>query len=311
MNNFLKRQIANIICGFLPPILAQRIRAIIYSENDGIFESANFRKKSITGSIFSGNTADIHAYTFSVNGFYDWRNVAIARSVCRNGDEIIEIGANIGTETICFSDIIGKQGKIFAFEPLESNVYSLHENIRINSKKNIEIFPVAISNIEGNIAFAPPINYHMSGTGSLDPSGKRQGKTIDVICWTLDSHLELYKNLRCIFIDIEGADYLAILGGHQTIRRFRPVIVMESSPNLMKRYGYSQEDVIETMDSLGYQCYTISKISLSRVLCNGKKNNWVCIPKEKMRLRHRINLFIIIYALLPNVFLRLLVKKNA
>ena len=39
-----------------------------------------------------------------------------------NGDVILEVGANVGTETVSYADIVGPDGIVHAFEPVPSNV---------------------------------------------------------------------------------------------------------------------------------------------------------------------------------------------
>lgn len=73
----------------------------------------DFIKRSFTGSKFYGSTRDFHAFKFSVHGYFDWRNIIIAKSVLKFKEgAIIEVGANIGTETISFSDIAKKYNQL-------------------------------------------------------------------------------------------------------------------------------------------------------------------------------------------------------
>ncbi len=76
-----KYRFAKIICRFLPPILSQSVRNRIISIEEGEQLSLNFKIKSFTGSYFSGNTVDFHAFKFSIHGYFDWRNVLIANEV--------------------------------------------------------------------------------------------------------------------------------------------------------------------------------------------------------------------------------------
>jgi hypothetical protein len=60
---------------------------------------------------------------------------------------VINVGANIGYY-VCYALVNNK--KVFAFEPVETNLKYLLRNIKANNKdKNCEIFPVALSNKAG------------------------------------------------------------------------------------------------------------------------------------------------------------------
>jgi hypothetical protein len=66
------------MCRRLPPIVAQRLRSIIYPFALGIRDNLEVTVRSQTGSAFTGRTGDFHAYPFSVHGYSEWRNTAIA-----------------------------------------------------------------------------------------------------------------------------------------------------------------------------------------------------------------------------------------
>lgn len=63
------------------------------------------------------DSAIFHFYPFIFHGFYDWRNIAVCSAVCGAGSSIIEVGGNVGTETVCFADIVGREGHVVALEP--------------------------------------------------------------------------------------------------------------------------------------------------------------------------------------------------
>ncbi len=64
------------------------------------------------------------------------------------GDVVFDLGANIGTESLMLSKIVGDNGKVFAFEPVTFDV--LRYNIEINNIKNVEVVPAAVSNVSGH-----------------------------------------------------------------------------------------------------------------------------------------------------------------
>ena len=64
-----------------------------------------------------------------MHGFSDWRNIVVASTLCRQGDVIVEVGANIGTETISFLDIVGPRGEVLALEPDPNLIERLLRNL--------------------------------------------------------------------------------------------------------------------------------------------------------------------------------------
>lgn len=150
-------RLTRIICSFFPPIISQKIRSFLFPRKLAIDLKITFSKKSITGSVFTGNTLDFHSYPFSIHGFFDWRNVIIANSFFEknSGGDIIEIGANIGTETLSFCDILKKgKGTVHAFEPLPENIKAL--DLLDNKFNNLKLYKYAISSEEKIVNFQSP-----------------------------------------------------------------------------------------------------------------------------------------------------------
>jgi FkbM family methyltransferase len=157
----------------------------------------NYRvNNSKTGSLFKGRTSDFHAYPFSIHGYFEWRNIAIAKALCLPGDEIIEVGANVGTETIGFADAVTRSGKIHAFEPIESNLLALKEIIQLNNFNHVHIYPYAAGEIQEIINFvAPPTE--MSGVGHvLGETENPKNDVISVECYPLDMFSSKINRLR-------------------------------------------------------------------------------------------------------------------
>src|SRR4029077_19443419 len=104
-----------------------------------------------TGSRFTGTTADLIGYAFAVHGYYNWRNIAIAKAVCRPADTIVEVGANVGSETVGFSDTVGKEGVVHAIEPFPPNVELLRANAAQTRYNNVNVHAVAVSDQVGRL----------------------------------------------------------------------------------------------------------------------------------------------------------------
>ena len=86
----------------------------------------------------------------------------------QNEGSIVEVGANIGTETIGFTDIIGNNHQVYAFEPVPQLFKNLEE-IKLK-KDNLIIFPFIIGNKSKLLKFNLSKNMNNSGIGHISYS---------------------------------------------------------------------------------------------------------------------------------------------
>ena len=65
----------------------------------------------------------------SINHIYGESDTKIVKKLIKNGDVVLDIGANIGYYTLIFAKLVGNSGKVFAFEPEPENFKILQKNI--------------------------------------------------------------------------------------------------------------------------------------------------------------------------------------
>ena len=64
------------------------------------------------------------------------------------GNFVIDLGANIGYYTCILAKLVGKDGKVFAFEPDPRNLKLLEKNIKVNEYNNVVIVDKAVSDVK-------------------------------------------------------------------------------------------------------------------------------------------------------------------
>ncbi|MBI2542897.1 MAG: FkbM family methyltransferase [Candidatus Aenigmarchaeota archaeon] len=244
---------------------------------------------------------DPHAYRFSTHGYNEWRNLAVAVALCSPGDTIVEIGAHIGTETVGFSDILGAEGKVYAFEPLPSNLNSLKETFDNSQYNNVMISPLALGEKSGKVKFVVPLN-ESTGLAHIMADGEQPFQTIETDCITLDSITDSIKDAKVIFIDAEGSDLNILLGGKNYINKYMPSIVLECYPAFLARAGFTVHDLYTTIRSLNYHVFEISSLGLARIKSTHdytKVKNWFCVHSSKISDTKAVNKYLIMCGILP------------
>ncbi len=298
----VRYKLAQIFCRVLPPILSQSFRNILIKLPEGVNLNKDFITKSFTGSNFYGNTVDFHAFKFAIHGFFDWRNIVIAEQVLRSiSGGIIEVGANIGTETISYADVAHRHRQnVIAFEPLLSNFRILNSNIEKNGFTNVETVNSLVSDKSGRANFQVPAS-NDSGSGHITTISSPT--TIATNVTTLD---EYCKNslTALVAMDVEGFEYQVLLGSKNLIATQRPVFIVEVNLNyLNNRAKVTLSEFYNFFISNNYLCYYVNKLGLELVDIEAFKvktnKNWVCIPVENSTVAQRISTSIFLNGINP------------
>lgn len=136
--------------------------------------------------------------------------LALASGLC------LDIGANIG----CISQALVAGGfRVEAFEPQPEVYKLLKSNVRCNTHC------IALGSSEG-VAEMPKVHYSERGNfGGLGCGFRSVYGSYPVPVKTLDSYE--FANVGFIKIDVEGFEREVLLGGRETIRRYKPVLYIE------------------------------------------------------------------------------------
>ena len=155
--------------------------------------------------------------------------VAVRRrsiELCDNRTLALDIGANVG---LWSRDFVQSFKHVIAFEPVAVFRECLEHNVQGN---NFEVQPIALGDQDTQGTMI--ITEDNSGHSHLDPATMGTGNVRVVRLDTLNFH-----DVSYIKIDCEGYEYRILQGAEQTIRRCRPVIVIEQKPHdaYSKQYG--------------------------------------------------------------------------
>lgn len=174
---------------------------------------------------------------------------AFYRSLVQPGWCVVDVGANIGYFTLCFSKYAGESGKVIAFEPLPEVFELLKKSVGENNLRNVALANLALSDSDGQITLS------ISDTNMGDSSivSKRGAREITVEKTTLDGYLGkigFAGKIDLIKMDIQGAEPLALEGMAGTLRKFHPQIMSEFDPGMLGRERALA--YLKKLQSLGY-----------------------------------------------------------
>jgi len=167
------------------------------------------------------------AKNISKGGLPEYQQPVRLRSLQRVNNKRIalDIGANVG---LWSRDLVKHFEQVIAFEPVEMFRECLHRNV---TASNLTVQSIALGDQDGMVNMI--ITEGNTGHTHVDPSSAGG----DTCIIPLDS-LNL-QNVDYIKIDCEGFEYRVLQGAIQTIKRCRPVVVIEQKPHdaYSKQYG--------------------------------------------------------------------------
>ncbi len=154
--------------------------------------------------------------------FFEARHVTQLRQHVRSDHWVIDVGANIGFFTDLFARWIDGSGRVLALEPEADNCTRLkHRLSRHPQWERIDVIQLAAAQIDGQgyLQINPdhPADHRLAGTG--------HPVTLIRLDTLLASHG--WPRVSLVKIDVQGAEDLVLLGGRETIARWRPALFVE------------------------------------------------------------------------------------
>jgi len=145
--------------------------------------------------------------------------------LCKNKTHAVDIGANVGR----VSNILFDMGwtTVTAFEPTPTIFERLVENTK---DKNITTHKLGVSNKEGEAHFS--IN---SDTESNQETNQIVSKGFQKKRWNVETIKTVtldqmnLDQMDFLKIDVEGHEKYVVEGAEQTIKKYKPIIVLEVS----------------------------------------------------------------------------------
>ncbi|MFC1992459.1 FkbM family methyltransferase [Chloroflexota bacterium] len=176
-----------------------------------------------------------------ITGIWEELTTALFMRAIKEGDIVVDIGANIGYFTLLASRLVGDNGKVFAFEPEPVNFSLLVKNIEENGYKNVISVQKCVAKTTGTVRLF--VDEGCALTHSICKHGDSE-HSIEIEAVSLDDFfLEKEHPINIVKIDIEGAEMEALLGMDKWIRQNKDLkIFTEFYPALMKEAGYTVEE---------------------------------------------------------------------
>jgi FkbM family methyltransferase len=156
-------------------------------------------------------------------------------------DHVLEIGAFIGDNTAILRNLAER---VYSYEPNPLAFECLEYNFKDSEK--VSCYNLGMGKKAGKASVVLNDNV---GASYLEDGGSIDITTIDSL------GLRLYKDrLDFILIDCEGWEVDVLEGGIETIKLFKPVMLIEVNRGALARFGKTPQDIFDFLRNIGYFC---------------------------------------------------------
>lgn len=170
---------------------------------------------------------------------------------------LVNVGAHIGSVCMASAKHVSR---ITAFEPVKSNFDHLNLHKNLNSANHMTTHNLALSdsNCESKIVFNPQNTggCHVVSDYEIANSIRHAQNHIKdtVQCVPMDS-IQFDDSIEILLVDIEGHEEKFIKGAEQTIKKYKPVIIIELWTDEKRKHENmktTQSEMIQKITSFGY-----------------------------------------------------------
>lgn len=205
---------------------------------------------------YTGDRILIHSYRHKGYWYHgrerEKNTMLLFEKLIKKSDTVIEVGGHIGYISLYFSNLIGKEGMVYVFEPGINNLPYLKNNVK--GKHNIVVIEKGVGSCNTRMPFYIENLTGQNNSFIKDFKGFIQNKknsfirnisvkeiTVDVV--RLDNFIVDNKiSPNFIKIDVEGFEFEIIKGMSYTLKNFQPILMIEVQDNYKSIYNVMKNE---------------------------------------------------------------------
>ncbi|MDP0499920.1 MAG: FkbM family methyltransferase [Verrucomicrobiota bacterium JB022] len=181
----------------------------------GLFGGLKHYDFTYRGRHYRMDSMHLEPVIFRRQYFYEDNGLRIAPEA---GDHVIDGGACTGDTAVIFSDIVGPEGRVYAFDPVADHLDVIQHNLTQNGFQNVSLLPYGISETDVD---AEPMRLNRYWAGFNVQDQPVPLRTIDRL--VAEGQIERVDFIK---FDIEGSELAGLKGARQTIERFKPKLAI-------------------------------------------------------------------------------------
>ena len=188
----------------------------------------------------------------------DAEEINFLKNNIKNGDIVLDIGANIGFYAKLLSNFAGNEGKVHSFEPDKVNFKHLIKNLK--GRNNVVLNNKAVSDKREIIKVykSKDLNvdhrtYHVDEYESIE----------EIEAISIDQYVNSDFKVDFIKMDIQGYEISALKGMENTIKSNQKItMLLEFWPYGLHAAGHTVKEFCDLINSFGLKIFFLEKENL-------------------------------------------------
>jgi FkbM family methyltransferase len=146
------------------------------------------------------------------------------------GNNVMDIGANIGLFAVVMGRAIGQTGVVMAFDPVPGNIWRLKSNLSGNGISSEAVYELALGSANERLDLKMSDDTAYASIHTVE-HGLGNGRVIQVDVRRLDDvwHERGCPVISFVKMDVEGAELEVIRGGVEMLSRCHPTMLIEAN----------------------------------------------------------------------------------
>jgi FkbM family methyltransferase len=199
----------------------------------------------------SDNSVVYNGYTWSKPQIYQLDAIEFFYNLIKDGYCVLDVGAQSGVFSLMAKYL--PTVNFHSFEPDPINFQCLLENLEINEIENVKPYDIALSSEVGYAEFNICTTHRGLNTLGKNVLNFKNYETekISIDTSTID---EVFANQKIdlIKIDTEGCECDILLGGFNTIKKYKPKIFLEYYDRNLNQFNKTIYDLDRLIEQLDY-----------------------------------------------------------
>jgi FkbM family methyltransferase len=233
--------------------MIQALRFLVGKRN----KSLKATKNGINWNLDLSEAIDFNIY---LTGIYEVELAKKMQEHIKEGDYVLDIGANVGGHTLPLAKMVGETGHVFAIEPTDFAFDKLKRNLELNPRLQNRVTAAKIFLNDAHSELPQSVSASWSINGSMGAQERNQldmgyGMSIEnARATTLDELIESLNitKLDAIKLDVDGHEVQVLRGAEKTLNTLSPVIFIEFSPIHYEGQGSTFTEQVELLTKHGY-----------------------------------------------------------